>query len=198
MEVGSMAHQAQLLNKLAILTCFLIASCGKTKVLEKGCFNIEEVRIVTKKGISTMDNKPINGIVYSLYPSKDTQFIHSYLNGKEDGAWKKFYDNENIKEERTFANGLKDGTMKAYWRGGELKLEYHIKNDVYEGINRIWNPDGTMIQEMNYHIGQELGSQKVWYDNGKIKSNYIIKNGRRYGLLGTKNCTNVSDTIKLK
>ena len=27
------------------------------------------------------------------------------------------------------------------------------------------------------------------------KSNYFIKNDRRYGLLGTKNCENVSDSI---
>jgi antitoxin component YwqK of YwqJK toxin-antitoxin module len=48
---------------------------------------------------------------------------------------------------------------------------------------------------LNYQKGHEEGEQKWWYDNGKIKANYIIKDGRRYGLLGTKNCINVSDSI---
>ena len=51
------------------------------------------------------------------------------------------------------------------------------------------------IEEFNYKMGREFGSQKVWYLDGKIKSNYIIKNNRRYGLLGTKNCTNVSEEV---
>ena len=51
---------------------------------------------------------------------------------------------------------------------------------------------------MNYYNGKEQGSQKVWYNNGKIKSNYVVKDGRRYGLLGTKNCTNVKDTSTIK
>ena len=37
--------------------------------------------------------------------------------------------------------------------------------------------------------------QQFWYNDGEIKSNYIIKNKRRYGLLGTKNCVNVSNSI---
>jgi hypothetical protein len=37
--------------------------------------------------------------------------------------------------------------------------------------------------------------QTWWYDNGKVKSNYRIIEGRRFGLLGTKNCINVSDSI---
>ena len=48
---------------------------------------------------------------------------------------------------------------------------------------------------MNYVKGHEEGSQKMYYDNGKIRSNYTIIAGRRYGLLGTKNCVNVADSV---
>ena len=53
-----------------------------------------------------------------------------------------------------------------------------------------------IIKSLNYTNGQESGHQQLWYDNGEIRSNYIIKNDRRYGLLGTKNCVNVSDSIQ--
>jgi len=74
-------------------------------------------------------------------------------------------------------------------------LTYQFEDDEYEGTCREWNESGRLITEMNYHRGYESGSQKVWYDNGKIKSNYVMESGRRYGLLGTKNCVNVSDSI---
>ena len=38
----------------------------------------------------------------------------------------------------------------------------------------------------NYVNGYESGSQKLWFNNGEVKSNYVIKNNRRYGLLGLK------------
>ena len=193
-----MAHQAQLLDKILLLVCFILFSCNKDIVNEQNYYNIQETEIVTKNGITKISNTQLNGIVYSLFPNRDTQFVRRYKNGKEEGIWKAYYDNGNLREVKEYSNGLQVGERRAYWRGGELKLEYHYKNGVYEGTNRIWNPDSTLIQEMNYHNGQELGSQKVWYNNGQIKSNYIIKDGRRYGLLGTKNCTNVSDTTKIQ
>jgi antitoxin component YwqK of YwqJK toxin-antitoxin module len=48
---------------------------------------------------------------------------------------------------------------------------------------------------MNYVMGHESGAQQQFYTDGKIKANYTIIDGRRYGLLGTKNCVNVSDSI---
>ena len=44
----------------------------------------------------------------------------------------------------------------------------------------------------SYKNGYELGEQKIWDKNGEIVTNYIIKNGRRFGLLGKKNCVNAS------
>ena len=70
-----------------------------------------------------------------------------------------------------------------------------FKNGEYNGTNRIWTKVGQIIEELNFENGQQVGSQKVWYIDGKIKSNYIIKNNRRYGLLGTKNCRNVSEEV---
>ena len=83
-----------------------------------------------------------------------------------------------------------------YWPDGKLIFEYHLKNDLYEGPSRSWNQEGRLIQKMNYVAGREIGRQQLWYDDGGVRSNYVIRNNRRYGLLGTKNCVNVSDEIK--
>jgi hypothetical protein len=30
----------------------------------------------------------------------------------------------------------------------------------------------------------------MWWENGLIRANYVVKNGRRYGLIGLKLCVN--------
>ena len=78
------------------------------------------------------------------------------------------------------------------------KFEFVANDDTYEGEMKQWNVDEQLIHLANFKNGQEEGSQKLWYDNGKIRANYVIIKGKRYGLLGTKNCRNVSDSIIVK
>ena len=92
--------------------------------------------------------------------------------------------------------GKKEGIHIGYWEDGSLAFEYNLKDDEYNGSLKEWNRNGQIIKSFNYVNGYENGSQKLWFDNGEVRSNYVIKNNRRYGLLGTKNCINVSDSIQ--
>lgn len=160
--------------------------------------NINSIK--SKKGFLYVNDSIFSGMIYYLYPNKkDTLKIENYLNGKENGYWFQYYPNHILKEKRFFVTGKKEGEHIGFYENGYKKFHYHLKNDVYEGNNKEWtqelNKERKLTADMNYHLGQEEGTQKTWYDNGKIKANYIIKNGRRYGLLGTKNCENVSDSV---
>jgi antitoxin component YwqK of YwqJK toxin-antitoxin module len=108
---------------------------------------------------------------------------------------KKFYPNKQLMEIREFKNDMKNGKQLAFWDNGNKRFEYTAKNDMNEGALMEWDYNGKLFHLAHYKNGQEEGVQKLWYENGKIRANYIIVNGRRYGLLGTKNCKNVSDSI---
>ena len=108
---------------------------------------------------------------------------------------KKYYSNNKLMEIREFRNNMKNGKQIAYWDNGNKRFEYIAKNDVSEGELKEWDYNGKLFHLAHYKNGQEEGVQKLWYENGKIRANYIILKGRRYGLLGTKNCKNVSDSI---
>ena len=107
----------------------------------------------------------------------------------------KKYPNGQLMEYREFRNNMKNGKQIAYWDNGNKRFEYIAKNDVSEGELKEWDFNGKLFHLAHYKNGQEEGVQKLWYENGKIRANYIILHGRRYGLLGTKNCKNVSDSI---
>jgi antitoxin component YwqK of YwqJK toxin-antitoxin module len=144
-----------------------------------------------------MENiKPFSGTVFTLFPgTKDTAELTRFLDGKENGEWIKFYPSKKIKEKRYFENGQKTGAYIGWWENGNRQLDYFFIADEYDGACREWNEAGMLTKVMNYKKGHEDGHQQWWYDSGKIRANYIIKDGRRYGLLGTKNCINVSDSI---
>ena len=98
-------------------------------------------------------------------------------------------------EVRNYKQGQKNGAQVAYFDNGTKKFEFVAKKDVYEGELKEWNKEGNLIHLATYENGHEEGTQKLWYDNGKIRANYVMLKGKRYGLLGTKNCKNVSDSI---
>ncbi|MFB9053981.1 toxin-antitoxin system YwqK family antitoxin [Formosa undariae] len=150
----------------------------------------------TKRNLLYVDDNTYSGFVYELYPeTADTLLIVGYYNGLKEGVSKKWYAGNEMMELRYFASGQKNGKQVAYWENGNKRFEYSAKNDGYEGELKEWNSDGFLFHLANYKNGQEDGAQKLWYDNGKIRANYVIVEGKRYGLLGTKNCVNVSDSI---
>jgi antitoxin component YwqK of YwqJK toxin-antitoxin module len=110
-------------------------------------------------------------------------------------VYKKYYPNRQLMEYREFRNDMKNGKQIGYWDNGNKRFEFVAKDDAYEGALKEWDYNEKLFHLANYKNGQEEGVQKLWYENGKIRANYVIINGRRFGLLGTKNCKNVSDSI---
>lgn len=187
-----MEHPEQLVNKALLILFVLLIGCKSDKNLiihessdELNTFNIK----------ATYKGNVFSGFVYNTNSYGDTISLGRYKNGLRHGTWKKFHSNGQLREKRVFKKGLKVDLYEGFYSDGSKNFVFMFKNGEYNGTNRIWTKVGQIIEELNFENGQQVGSQKVWYIDGKIKSNYIIKNNRRYGLLGTKNCRNVSEEI---
>lgn len=192
-----MAHRARFRNKAVSLLIATLSSCsGSFESDRMPTFEATTVTVHWQDGLAVENNQPFTGIVYTLAANrKDTVEVVGFRNGKEHGEWKRYYENGRLAEKRYFDNGQKTGDFLAWWPNGAPKLVYHFKDGEYEGTCREWSPTGMLLKEMTYKSGYEEGPQKQFYDNGKIKANYTITAGRRYGLLGTKNCVNATDSL---
>ncbi len=189
-----MALREQSLTKTFLVFMVFFLSCKRTPTnLAK--YDIDKITLVSKSGESFFNQLKFSGIVYKVYSNNDTLILGKYLLGKKDGVWKNFYKNGKLKEFRNYENGIKNGKHFGFYQNGNKQFEYDLKDNEYNGQKKVWNKSGLLIQEATFLMGYENGSQKIWYDNGSIKSNYFVKNGRRFGLLGTKNCVNVKDSI---
>ena len=139
-----------------------------------------------------------SGFVYTLYNAKDTMQIAGFLNGVEEGVQKKWYLNKQIASERFYRAGKKIGKHLGYWENGQPQFEFYFENGEYHGIAKEWYQNGQAYRSFHYEHGYEQGSQKMWWENGIIRANYVVKNGRRYGLIGLKLCMNPNDSILKK
>ena len=189
-----MVHQEQLVSKLLLCFFFILSSCSEHEdFLKVSSF---DPRLDLTKNIVTYKDLPFSGKAFSIYPnSSDTLWTRYYKNGLKTGVWKVLFPTGEVKEKRRFVNGKKEGDYLGYYKNGAKNFVFQFNNGEYNGTNQIWTKKGLLIEVGNFKKGYEFGVQKTWYLNGKIKSNYIIKNNRRYGLLGTKNCVNVADDL---
>ena len=192
MEVVIMEALEQSVIKFLFLF-FVVSSCGGPEY-QWTLYN-ETGLDITKRYVQ-LNKEVYTGFVLKLQPNqKDTLSISFYNKGLKAGVWKKFYTNGGLMEIRMFKNGKKIGQYLGYYMNGEKAFEYNFKDGEYHGKRYEWKKDGSLLRESNYENGYEKGSQKIWWADGRVKSNYVIKNNRRYGLLGIKNCVNVSDSI---
>jgi antitoxin component YwqK of YwqJK toxin-antitoxin module len=101
---------------------------------------------------------------------------------------KKYFPSGKIMEIRHLKDGIRTGLQTAFWENGNKRFEYTAANDAYEGELKEWDEQGRLFHLGHYKNGQEEGEQKMWHADGKIRSNFVIIEGKRYGLMGTKNC----------
>jgi antitoxin component YwqK of YwqJK toxin-antitoxin module len=55
------------------------------------------------------------------------------------------------------------GPRKEYYDGGELRAEYILKNGKPEGVVKIYDKSGSIIQESNYRNGELHGERRFYY-----------------------------------
>ncbi|GAB4042406.1 toxin-antitoxin system YwqK family antitoxin [Spirosoma jeollabukense] len=194
-EMAIMAQQGPGLSKLLLWLLAGMCSACQQPAESLNYIDASHTQIQTQEGINYIQDRPILGSLFSIDVQGDTVFIIPFVEGKENGRATFFYPKKRLREERFFVNGWKEGTHRGWYENGKAMFEYHFHNDMFEGSYKEWFPNGKLFRNMNYEKGQESGIQQSWYTTGKIKMNYIIKDDRRYGLLGTKNCKNVSDNI---
>jgi len=187
---------------IILILCFLVLACQKNQAdlkeqIVPQIFTLKSsLNLTYTNDVVFLNGTKYSGFLYQLSPdNKDTLAIEGYKDGLQMGICRKWFPNKQLMEERHYVAGKKHGKQLAYWANGNKRFEFMAQNDAYEGELKEWSIDGRLFHLGNYKNGQEEGAQKMWYDNGKIKANYVIAEGKRYGLLGTKNCKNVSDSI---
>lgn len=140
------------------------------------------------RGIQLYKNTPFSGTIKSHYPSGKIKATATYFKGKKEGWHTEWNPNGQLSAKRFYIDNRKEGTHKGWWPNGLQKFEFNYQNGIYQGNVKEWYVTGQAFRNANFSKGYEDGVQQMWKSDGSIQANYVVKNGRRYGLLGKKLC----------
>lgn len=207
-------QQVQLHNKkpgyytlvycLAMAVLFSCAGKDKSvdpkiaKTVPQVYVNAADPRFSNHQDTVYLGNTFFTGYRYTLYENGDTALLQSYFNGVEEGFQRKWYSNKQLAEERFYINGRKEAVHQGWWPNGKQKFFFEAYDDEYNGEFREWYASGLLGKDFNYVNGHEEGSQRLWWDNGVVRANYVIRDGKKYGMLGYKTCINPYDSVVKK
>lgn len=169
-------------------SCLLLSSCGtEDLVVDKTDTQLELIN-----GVLYYQNSPFEGLLISKYDDTSYKMKLQYIDGRKDGLEEQWYLNGEISQRRMYSQGVKIGNHLGWWEDGVQKFDYHFNEEgAYDGSRKEWYQNGQLVRDFNYANGKEIGSQRMWTDIGKIRANYEVKNGERFGLIGLKKCYTV-------
>lgn len=194
---------------ICLIIVFSVASCHTknnivisepkiAKTVPSNYINKNDARLRKQQDTLYVGNDLYTGYCYSLYTNGDTAFVRSYFNGVEEGIQHIWYPNRQLCEERFYINGKKEGIHQGWWPDGKQKFYFEADSDEYNGEFKEWYASGLLGKDFHYVNGHEEGSEKLWWDNGTIRANYVIRNGKKYGLIGLRTCVNPYDSVVKK
>lgn len=167
-------------------------SCNKKDDVKKATGKLivvtaSDTALHTRNGIIFYQSALFSGEIKDMWPNHQIKSIQRVINGKREGLSETFYPNGKKESTRWYTNGEKDSLHSGWWENGNKKFEYHFKNGNYNGLFTEWYQSGKQLQQVMYANGKELYG-KGWRESGKLYMNFVMKDGRRYGMNNSNLC----------
>lgn len=146
---------------------------------------VAAVALATELGFPS----PVRTTVVERYDNGRIKREVQYRNGKLDGVMRGWYENGAIEFERQYRDGEENGEHRGWYADGARRFVYHYAHGLSEGEQRQWFDNGLPLTWFNHVRGHEVGLQRMWNADGTIRSSYAVRDGKRYGLVGSMGCT---------
>lgn len=131
--------------------------------------------------------KLFSGYVLMNHENGGVKSITSYYQGKQEGWAYEYFENGKPLSKRYYHLGEKDSVHTGWWDNGNTRFVYHFNNGVYNGSFEEYYYSGKPLKKISYYNGNDSFGTG-WRENGKIFMNYIMKDGRRYGVMNAQPC----------
>ncbi|MEP6765074.1 MAG: hypothetical protein ABJB66_12215 [Gemmatimonadaceae bacterium] len=144
--------------------------------------------VSTVNGVTVIDHHRFTGHLLEHFASGQIKRDASYEHGVLSGITRGWYANGTLAYVREYSTGHADGKHRGWYASGKRKFIYNLRDGMSEGVEQQWYESGQPYTRFRYEHGQEQGQQQMWNADGALRANYVIKDGRRYGLPGSLGC----------
>jgi hypothetical protein len=138
-------------------------------------------------GVYYLKGQLFSGYLKSFHGNGIVKAVQSFHQGKQEGWAYEYFENGKPLSKRYYHLGEKDSVHTGWWDNGNTRFVYHFKNGVYDGSFEEYYYIGKPLKKISYYNGNDSFGTG-WRENGKIFMNYIMKDGRRYGVMNAQPC----------
>ena len=142
----------------------------------------------TINGVVMLGGHALNGHILEHHDNGGLKRDAEYRNGKLNGVARGWHENGRLDYVRRYVAGTEQGTHEGWYDNGSRRFEFHFNDGVSEGEAKQWYRNGKPYTLFHFVAGQESGQQQMWDADGNLRANYVIRDGRRYGLPGSVGC----------
>jgi antitoxin component YwqK of YwqJK toxin-antitoxin module len=148
---------------------------------------VDADRLTVAGGVASLGAAPFTGVAVARRMDGGTRAT-GYVRGRRDGADTAWYASGRVAEVRWWAHDRETGRHRGWWPDGRPRFDFTYVDGRLEGRAAEWFANGRPYRELHYAAGHESGSQRMWFADGTLRASYVVRDGRRYGLMGAKGC----------
>lgn len=134
---------------------------------------------------------PFTGHVVKRRADGSTRAVTPYRDGLLHGTALTWHADGQLDTVRHYEDGAKVGRHSGYWPDGTPRFEETFEGGLYNGPLYTWYEGGAPHSLRHFVGGREDGEQRLWAEDGRLRSNYVVRNGRRFGKVGAMPCSTV-------
>ena len=157
-------------KNLLIISILFFIGCG-----EKEPINFGQLKLVDNDYYSLMSNdKPYTGPIFNI-EGKSEGFLK---NGKFEGSFKFYNDNNQIIEEMNFKDGIENGPYKIYYDNQQLLYDGFLVNGEFDGEQKYYFKNGILSTIITFENGnldgpfKSFSEQSILLNEGNLYFNY--------------------------
>jgi hypothetical protein len=140
-----------------------------------------------RNGVFYYKDKLFSGHITEYYKGNKIHRDAEYLNGIHEGLELTYFYSGVLAEKRYYEAGEKAGVHTGFWENGKMRFQYSFNKGQYDGDFKQWYKNGRLYTIIQYNEGIEKNG-KAWRESGKLYLNYVMRNGRRYGMINPNLC----------
>lgn len=107
--------------------------------------------------------------------------IGYYLNGKKEGAWTEYTQDERVHRLTTYVNGKKEGVYLEFNAANNVSVRCFYHNDERHGKYVEYSSTGLQ-EDRFYSFGKLDGVAHKYYPNGNLMEEGYYRNDKREGI----------------
>lgn len=108
---------------------------------------------------------------------KNPHILKEYSGGKENGLFKEYHENGQLKIKTTYKDEKEDGPFERYCENGQLMIKTTHKDGEWDGPYEDYYENGQLRIKTTFQNGERDGPFEWYFKNGQLKEKGIYSNG---------------------